>query len=203
MPVITKITPQLKNKDLFSIFVDGKFFCGLNGLAIGSFDLKTGQEISSTQLNKILESSSKSKAYERSLHYLSFRPRSIFEIRQYLIKKAYPEKIIDSTVDKLVKQGMLNDQSFCESWVNSRDLIKPTSSRRLFLELTSKGVDKEVIRQVLDARGGEAEIDNLKSIIKKKTARLTNDKLIEFLARRGYKYQDIKLALDDLSAQSD
>jgi len=200
MPTITKIARQTKHKDLFNIFVDGKFFCGLDGTQLGLLNLKINQPISHQQLAKLKETASQSKAYHKALRYLGFRPRSVFEMRQYLIKNSFDQKIIDHTIKLLTNQNLLNDQNFCRSWINSRDLIKPTSSRQLFLELIAKGVDKEIIQQALSDRYPK-EIENIKLIIQKKQARYSDkQKLIQFLLRRGFKYSDIKLALDDLSA---
>ena len=54
------------------------------------------------------------------------------------------------------------------------------------MELVQKGVDKDIIAEVLDSRNDEDEIIK---IIAKKRAKYNDDKLISYLCRQGFSYQ--------------
>jgi regulatory protein len=204
MPTVTDITRQKNNRDIFNIYVDGKFICGLSSLELSVCNLRIGQKITPKIICDIQKTSANSKAYNMSLRYLSFRPRSVYEMRQYLIRKKVDGKQIDNTIEKLVQNDLLNDEKFCDSWVNSRDLVKPTSKKVLFLELVSKGVDKAIIEKTLNNREEGIEIENIKHLAQKKISYNTDQrKIIDFLLRRGYRFSDIKEALSQLSASSD
>ena len=93
---------------------------------------------------------------------------------------------------------MLDDASFARSWVANRRLLRPTSKRKLQQELRAKRVPSAIIEEVL----GEDETDEndvLKALIAKKRAmtKYKNDdlKLMQYLARQGFGYSDIKNAL--------
>lgn len=196
MPIITAITPQKNNRDIYNIYIDDKFLCGLSSIEISSNDLRVNKKITSNLINSILETSGGDKAYNLSLRYLSFRPRSVYEMRQYLIRKKIAKKHIDESIEKLLKTKLLDDEKFCDSWINSRDLVKPTSKKILFLELVAKGIDKNIIEKILNQRSDDIEINNIKLIIQKKISLgADRDKVIKFLLRRGYRYSDIKKAL--------
>ena len=59
MPIISAITPQIKNPDFYNLIIDGKFVCGVDVNTIGNYKLKVSKEISFlskfftfTQMNK-------------------------------------------------------------------------------------------------------------------------------------------------------
>ena len=53
-------------------------------------------------------------------------------------------------------------------------------------ELIKKGVEANVIEEVLDVRDDEAEI---KKMIERKRARYDDDKLVQYLCRQGFSYE--------------
>lgn len=135
----------------------------------------------------------------RSLDYLARRPRSEWEVRDYLKRKEYEPPIIDSILNKLSNKGYISDLKFAESWVASRRALKPTSLRKLRIELMQKHVSKDVIEQTLAEDEGE-EQSALRQIIEKKrtqTRYQDKDRLIQYLARQGFRYDDIKRVLEN------
>ena len=79
----------------------------------------------------------------------------------------------------------MDDQRFAEYYVENRFVKKGVSRKRLAMELTKKGVAREIIDEVLDGRNDEAEI--LKMIAKKR-AKYDDEKLIAYLCRQGFAY---------------
>ena len=86
MPAITSVEPQ-KKKERFNIFVDGKFRFGLDAETLVKSGLKVGQEISEKEIEKLVLENEVRKLMDKALRFLSFRPRSESEVRQYLRKK--------------------------------------------------------------------------------------------------------------------
>ncbi len=56
-------------------------------------------------------------AFNYSLKYLSFRNRSIKEIRDYLLRKNFIEETINSTIERLAKLKFVDDEEFAKSWI--------------------------------------------------------------------------------------
>ncbi len=204
MPRITDITAQKRNADIYNIIVDGTFVCGLGALELSSAGLKVGLELSSEDIDRLVAQSQGSKAFNAALRYLSYRPRSEYEVRDYLRRKEYDDVLIDSTLTRLQENRFVDDTAFAQSWVRSRQAGLPRSGRVLRMELMKKRVPKEVIEAVLAEQDGEFEFEALRSVASKKLrlSRYSQDKqkLTQYLLGQGYRYGDVKQVLSELAA---
>ncbi len=191
---ITDIKAQVKREGRYSIFVDGKYAFSFSENELLSLRLRIGQEFTKEGLEELKKTAIEDKAYMRSLDLLARRSRSEWEMRDYLRRKDYEPELIDKTVNRLSKAGLLDDAKFAQAWVENRRLLKATSKRKLWQELKQKRVSEEVINQVLS----DDEIDErqvLKDLITKKRSQTRyqdDQKLIAYLLRQGFNYQDIK-----------
>ena len=83
-----------------------------------------------------------------ALHYLKFRPRSVFEIEKKLKEKKISEEEIQKTVGVLKKNQLLDDEKFAKMWVRDRNLLKPEGSYLLKMELKKLGIAENTIEDV-------------------------------------------------------
>jgi SOS response regulatory protein OraA/RecX len=106
---------------------------------------------------------------EAAGRFLEARPRSVAEVRRRLISAGYRPELIDDAITKLLEFGVLDDDAFARSWVESRDRARPRGERAIRSELASKGIDRHTIDAVLadrrsgtpdDAWADEAEASN-------------------------------------------
>lgn len=191
---ITDIKQQVKRKDRYSIFVDGKYSFSLSESGLLESGLSIGFELSGNELEKMKNTSAEDKAVYRVLDLIARRPRSEGEIRDYLRRKKYQDEEIKKIVNVLNKKGYINDEDFARRWVENRRLLKPISKRRLRLELKQKKVSEDIISSVLEQDETD-ESQVLKELIAKKRrqSRYQDDqKLMQFLIRQGFDYSDIK-----------
>ncbi|HEX5797173.1 MAG TPA: RecX family transcriptional regulator [Candidatus Saccharimonadales bacterium] len=195
---ITDIKQQVKRKDRYSIFIDGKYGFALSESGLLAGGLKVGQELSKPELDKLKETSVEDKAVYRVLELIARRPRSEGEIRDYLRRKKYEDQKIEKILSTLSSKGHINDEDFAFRWVENRRLLKPISKRKLRLELKQKKISEDIIQKILqDDETDEKEI--IKELIEKKRRQSRyqdNQKLIAYLARQGFSYSDIKEAMD-------
>ncbi len=196
---ITAIKAQVKNAERVSIYVDEKYSFSLNHAQLLEQKLRSGLELSPARLDELKRASDLGKAYDRALNYVMIRPRSELEVRQYGRRKEWTPEVTQTIIDKLQSRHYLNDAAFAKAWVQSRSLTKNYSVRKLHLELKQKGVSEELINDAL----GNSEYNEqaaLKALIAKKLklSRFANDpqKLMMYLARQGFSYDDIKSALN-------
>ncbi len=195
---ITSVRQQEKRKDRYSIFVDGKYAFSLSEAALLEQKLANGQELDKTQLKEFKILSSDDKAFGNALRYATLRPRSRWEMESYLKRKHVEEPAAKKILKKLESINLLNDEVFAKSWIENRRLLKATSKRRLVQELKAKRVPEEVIRQALDDDGTDEQEILLDLVAKKlKQTKYQNDqlKLMQYLARQGFSYDDIKSIL--------
>lgn len=196
---ITKITAQVKQAGRYSVFVDEKYAFSLSDTALLESKLVPGQELDSEELKRWKQASADDKVLGRALQYAMIRPRSRWEMETYLQRKKAAPALVESILNKLSNFNMLNDLGFARAWVQNRRLLRPTSKRKLQQELRAKRVADDIITQVLEEDETE-ENDILKELVAKKRqqAKYKNDdlKLMQYLARQGFSYGDIKAALE-------
>lgn len=213
---VTALKVQVKNKDRVSVFVDGAYRFSLDITQVAELGIRSGKEYTEEELVELENESQFGKVYTRALEYALTRPRSQKEMRDYLyrktrdtrtrlgdIKKGVSVETTQRVFDRLSARGYIDDEKFASFWVENRNVRKGSSSRRLEAELMAKGVDRSIIGVVL-AQTERTDIDELIKVIARKAARYSDQaKLIGYLQRQGFKYSDIKEALDKSSDQMD
>ncbi|MBR6505536.1 RecX family transcriptional regulator [Candidatus Saccharibacteria bacterium] len=96
-------------------------------------------------------------------------------------------ELLKNVFNRLVARGYVDDQKFAEWWVENRFVKKGVSQKRLRMELLKKGISKNIIDEVLDARDDEAEIEKI--IAKKRMRYADDEKLIQYLCRQGFSFE--------------
>lgn len=190
---ITSIQQQVKQKDRYSIFVDGKYAFSLSERALLEAGISSGQDLDSASLKAFKQLSADDKAFGNALRYALRRARSVWEVQDYLRRKAVAEPTAEAIIGRLRRAGLLDDALFAHAWVANRRLLKPVSRRRLVKELKQKRVPDEDIEAVLADDASETdEREVLRELITKKRSRYPDkQKLFQYLARQGYGYDDI------------
>jgi len=188
---ITAIEPQQRNPQRVNVYLDGKFAFGL--AAIVAAWLSVGQELSDEKIASLQAEDEREVTYQKALHFLSYRPRSSAEVHQNLLKRGIPEALAEETVNRLLKVGLVNDESFARTWVENRNEFRPRGRAALRMELRRKGLADETIQSVLDEQVDEEALAF--AAARKYARRLAKSewpefrqKLSGFLARRGFSY---------------
>ncbi|CAN5412885.1 recombination regulator RecX [soil metagenome] len=197
---VTKITQQQKQNTRYSIFVDDKYSFSLSEKALLDSGLTSGQELTIEKVKEYKQLSSDDKLYNRALNYVVLRPRSVWELQFYLRRKDSPAPLIEQITNKLLELGLLDDRKFAQMFVHDRALLRPASRRKMIMELRKKHVPEEVIQLTLEAEPTD-ELAALRNIVAKKRelSKFKNDelKLMQYLARQGFSYSDIKQVLGE------
>jgi regulatory protein len=206
---ITALKAQVRDKNRVNVSIDGKYRLSLDMLQVVELGLRIGTELTEAEVTHIEEESQYGKVYTRALEYALTRPRSQREMKDYLyrktrdtrtkaggVKKGVSPQLTDRVFDRLVEKGYLNDEKFAHFWVENRNVRKGSSMRKLQSELSSKGVHSDIIAHVL-ADSERSDDDEIQKIIAKKASRYDDQqKLIAYLARQGFRYDDIQAALN-------
>lgn len=212
---ITALTAQQKDQNRVNVMVDGVYRFSLDISQIIDLGIKVGNEYSEDELVNLETESQFGKLYGRALEYSMSRPHSAREMRDYLYRKTRITKvrskktgklfekpgvsqiITDRVYDRLVEKGYIDDEKFTKFWVENRNLKKGVSQRKLQAELRAKGVGADIIDKYL-TESLRTDEDELQKIIAKKRSRYDEEqKFMQYLARQGFSYEDIKQALRD------
>lgn len=209
---ITSVVSQLRDPNRVNVSIDGKYRFSLDIAQVADFGIKSGQEIDDEQLATLERESEFGKLYARTLEYCLGRPRSAREVSDYLYRKTLAKKyktkkgdiaqregisvqVTERVFERLKERGYIDDEKFAAYWIENRNQTKGSSLRKLKSELMRKGVNQQIIEASLDTseRNDAAELGK---IIAKKRARYPDEaKLIAYLQRQGFRYDDIREAL--------
>lgn len=121
-----------------------------------------------------------SSYFDKVLNFLSFRSRSEFEINEYMLRKGWGEEIRKEILEKLKDLQLIDDKAFAQQWLASRSYNRPKGRSLVKMELQRKGVDKEIIDELLtEERGSASEEILAEKYGRKKLARLKNLPILE------------------------
>jgi regulatory protein len=197
---VTAIKAAVKTKGRYNIFVDGSYSFSLDESQLLDSGLHVGTELTESELTKLRQESELSKAYMRALDYIVRRPRSEKEIRDYGRRKEWEPDLTDQIIVRLKNKHYLDDETFARLWFQHRAQGKPTSIRKLRLELAQKGIVKELIDKIVAEAPESTEHESLLRMIEKKRRIVRYkdlQKLTEYLVRQGFRYDDVKAALEE------
>ena len=149
----------------------------------------------------------KDKEFKRSLNtaykFLSYQPRSVFEMTGYLERKKLDQRLIDRISRHLKDNRYLNDHDFAERYSRSRVDRSPKSKFAMGYELRQKGVNSSVFEPMLTAYD---DLELALAAVGKKTGqwrRLAPEahkkKVINYLKYRGFSYTICSQVLDRLT----
>lgn len=216
MPQVTSVEPQKKNPKRFNVFLDGQFAFGADEDLVVNQKLVVGKQVSHEELNKLLYEAEVGKLMERMYGLFSIRQRSEKEVRDYLKNLSFKRKVkdqeeisnltIDLLIERLKQKGLINDLEFAKAWVEARRRSKQKGTRVLKMELYQKGVEREIIEEVMGLQFtvySEEELAKQALEKKMKSWKSLNErqffkKALEFLLRRGFDFEAARCVVENL-----
>jgi len=189
---ITAIRAGRGRRKRVNIFLDGRFAFSLEAEVAIREDLKVGQELSASQIGALARSDQFHRSLNAAAHYLGYRPRSEFELRQRLHQHGFDGDSVEAVLAKFKEQGLVDDMAFAQFWKDNRESFSPRSQRLTRLELRRKGVADDVIAQVVDTID-DGESAYRAALSKARSLPLSDyqsfrRRLGEYLKRRGFGY---------------
>jgi len=127
------------------------------------------------------------------LDQLTGQARSRKELADRLAKRNVPGPVATRLLDRFEEVGLIDDQAFARSWVDSRQAGKGLARRALAQELRRKGIDDETARAALDEVDPDDEREAGRALVRKKLRSLSRfddatktRRLVGMLARKGF-----------------
>jgi regulatory protein len=127
------------------------------------------------------------------LRRLTDRPRSRTELAESLASRDVPDEIATRLLDRFEEVGLVDDEAFARTWVQTRMGNKGLSRRALSAELRRKGVADEVVRSVLDEVDRDDEEEAARRLVRRKLRstrgldpQVRLRRLAGMLGRKGY-----------------
>lgn len=204
---ITSIEPQKRNKNRFSLYIDDKFYMGVDQEVIIKHFLTKDMEVDEEFLNDIIKTEEKNKAINTACNYLGFKPRTEKEVRTKLKDKGFDEDIINNTIEFLYKYDYLNDYNYGKLLINDKKTFKKAGKGLLKQELYKKGINKDIIEELVEeSYDYDEEYSMAYEVALKKYKLIKNEdknaiyrKLSSLLARKGYSFDIINKVIKEVS----
>lgn len=196
---ITAIKQQVKDPERVSVFIDGNYEFSLSLDELLKEKLKNGDELEKPDIKRLKKISADGKLRMWALEWLLNRPHSEREFRDYLYRKKAEAEQIDSLVKEFTDKGYLDNAKFAR-WFTELLARRGKSDPAIRAELFKKGIDREIVEEIISVGAGD-EAARLKLMIEKKQnlARYKNDpeKLKRYLVGQGFSWVDVKDALNN------
>ena len=135
------------------------------------------------------------RAKKRAMHILEQMDRTEHQLREKLAKGEYPQECIDSAVEYVKKYRYLDDERFASSYVRYHQ--EKLSRQQLSVKLSQKGVSKDIIAEALEMEYESDDGEKIRNLLSKRhfdpdnTDRHENNKIYQYILRRGFKSSDI------------
>lgn len=163
--IITKVSAQ-KRPGRYNIFLDDKYAFSAGEKTVAEFVLLKGKELDDEQVEKIRQFDAAAKASDLAAHFLSYEPRTIFEVLQYLKKHEISDEAANSAVNQLNELGYLDDRQYAKLFIKNDLRVGSDGPKSLLRKLTQKGVDPEISQTELDEVMDEDWIEVGQRVIK-------------------------------------
>ncbi|MBE3596084.1 MAG: RecX family transcriptional regulator [Hydrogenibacillus sp.] len=170
--------------------------------------LLVGVRLSADDIARLSALERQSAAYRRALLFLSYRPRTIREVRVDLGRRGYAAEA-EAVIARLVAEGYLDDRRFAQMWIEERKRSRPRSRAALLDELAVRGVPRDV---ALAALGDYTEADEFEAAVRlaapyfrraRGDLRTRVQKTLAYLGRHGFSAETAYAAVRRLRDASD
>ncbi len=197
------------SNDKYKIYLDDGKEISLFEDVIVNNNLLLTKEIKEDELEALLNQNNDVYVYQMSIRFISIRMRSKSEVFNYLLKKNIPESLINSTINKLIKKGYLDDLRFSKSYVNDKMLLSNYGPYKIRENLVKLGIEIDVINEVIESIDSDLIKEKLDSLIEKQikvrrgSLNSLKLKLINYFVNLGYQKDMIVNELSCFNLKSD
>lgn len=196
---VTRIEKMAKNKR--RVFLDGEYAFCLYADELSRFSIEEGAELSERDFTEIKESILLKRARLRAVHILTDMDRTEEQLRRKLIQGGYPEDVAGHAVAYVKSYGYINDYEYARRFVEDKKEKK--SRQEIYALLSAKGLKNALIEEVLERYcTPEDTLKAVREAVRKRgydlehAAEKDRQRCLAYLARKGFRYEDICLALD-------
>lgn len=138
------------------------------------------------------------KEKTKILKYILYKKRSEHEVRNKFAKTT-EEDLLEDVIQYLKEAGYINDKDYIDRTINNFMILKNLSIREIRYKLMAKGLKTNDIEDYLYENREELEQYEIKSasnIIYKKQSSMEPIEIKQFLAKKGYKIENINTAME-------
>ena len=141
---------EKKGNNTYKIYLENNQTINLYEDVIIKNNLLYKKEIDRSLLEKLDTDNNKEDIYNKCVKYISVRIRSQYEIKEYLKRKEIEDSLIETTIDKLLKNNLLNDETYTKAFINDKLNFTTMGPYRIEQELKKHKIDSSIIYKYLN-----------------------------------------------------
>ncbi|HET6777303.1 MAG TPA: regulatory protein RecX [Gemmatimonadales bacterium] len=196
---VTAIEHDPRRPGTVRLELDGTRFGVVPAELIAAEGLSPGQTIAPAVHDRLSAAADVEAAFRTGLRVLELRPYARVDLGRRLQRKGHPQRAVDVALERLLKLGVLNDEAYARSYVQTR-AARGRGPSRLIRDLLSMGVQRSLIDGAIAAEWpeGSDRTSMPQALAAKRAAQLgklpkqtKRRRLLAYLARRGFSGRDV------------
>ena len=190
-----------RRRGLVQLFLDGEAAVKLDAQVFLQSGLKPGDQVSDQELFELIQVSDARRAQEKALYLLEYRNYSKRELTEKIARTAASREAAQAAAGRMEELGLIDDRRFGEDYARELFSRKGYGARRAAQELRRKGLDQELVQELVEKYGSpEQSGENIRRVLEKKYPGWREDEKVRrrafaALQRLGYSYQEVREAM--------
>lgn len=190
-----------RRRGLVQLFLDGEAAVKLDTQVFLQSGLKPGDQVSDQELFELIQASDARRAQEKALYLLEYRNYSKRELTEKIARTAASREAAQAAAVRMEELGLIDDRRFGEDYARELFSRKGYGARRAAQELRRKGLDQELVQELVEKYGSpEQSGENIRRVLEKKYPGWREDEKVRrrafvALQRLGYSYQEVREAM--------
>lgn len=190
-----------RRRGFVQLFLDGEAAVKLDAQVFLQSGLKPGDQVSDQELFELIQASDARRAQEKALYLLEYRNYSKRELTEKIARTAASREAAQAAAGRMEELGLIDDRRFGEDYAKELFSRKGYGARRAAQELRRKGLDQELVQELVEKYGSpEQSGENIRRVLEKKYPGWREDekarrRAFAALQRLGYSYQEVREAM--------
>lgn len=204
--IITQLIASKRKPDRVNIYVNDEFLLQVHYDIVAQYQLAKGKEITNELVSLLNDDKRIMYLKQRAIGYVSFKPRTEFQVRERFKKMECSDDEIQLCVEFLYEFGYLNDEVYASLYVRDILLRKAISPTKIANELKKRGIKEEYYSKAILNEFPHEELKHIAVKAAEKKLRGVKYKPLDkqkksvrdYLLRQGFSFDLIKQVLEQL-----
>lgn len=193
---------EQRRKSFVQLYIDGESAVKIDKETLLKSKYRLGSEITDEELHELIQKSDERRAHEKALYLLEHRNHSKKELENKIARTAASREAAKAAAEHMEEIGLLDDEKFARDFAEMLFNRKKYGARRVKQELYLKGIDRDIISEILNEYSDIDDTEEkIHSVLKRKYPDFAEDEKIKRrslagLQRLGYSFDEIRRAMN-------